>query len=108
MRPMLIGAFLPWTVLARRNLRAALGHAVVADRLGARRPPDSALTRWSASFPDPSHSRSGLLLAFSLVEPLVQVRARQVAAVTPVEHSEEPVEEPSERPAERPVLAETR
>lgn len=105
--PMLIGAFLPWTVLAvaicaQRSGTPSSLTGWVRDVL-----PDSALTRWSASFPILAFT-SGLLLAFSLVEPLVRVRAREIATVAPVEDSEDPVEEPVERPAERPVLAETR
>ena len=92
--PMLIGAFLPWTVLAvaicaQRSGTPSSLTGWVHDVL-----PDSALDALVGVVPDPRlHERTAARLR--LVEPLVQVRARQVAAVTPVEHSEEPVEEPS-------------
>jgi hypothetical protein len=90
--PLLVGAFLPWTLLALAICaqRAAtpsslkdLAHDIV---------PDGALTRWSASFPVLAFT-SGLLLAFALVEPLIQERVtvRTVAAVEKDDEEAEPV-----------------
>ena len=65
--PMLVGAFLPWSVLAvaicaQRSGTPASLTDLVRDVL-----PDSALRRWSPSFPILAFT-SGLLLAFALVE----------------------------------------
>ena len=104
--PMLLGAFLPWTVLAvaicaQRSGTPASLTSWVRDIL-----PDSVLTRWSASFPILAFT-SGLLLAFALVEPVVREREpvrvqAHVEDVEPAEHVEE-VDDPV---VETPALAE--
>jgi hypothetical protein len=93
--PVLVGAFLPWTLLAVAICAQRSGTPSTLTRWVRDILPDSALTRWSPSFPILAFT-SGLLLAFALVEPLVQVRVRAVATVMDVE---QPVEEPVEDPA---------
>jgi hypothetical protein len=88
---MLLGVFLPWTALAvaictqRAGTPSSLTNWV-RDAL-----PDSWLTRWSASFPILAFA-SGLLLAFSLIEPLVQVRVHEVEEVDQRSDGTPPVE----------------
>jgi hypothetical protein len=78
--PLLVTAFVPWSALAvaicvqRAGTPVWLGD-VVHDVL-----PDSVLTRWSPSFPILAFT-DGLLLAFALVEPLVQEHADAVEVV---------------------------
>jgi hypothetical protein len=79
--PMLVCVFLPWSVLAvaicaQRSGTPSSLTDLVRDVL-----PESALTRWSASFPILAFT-SGLLLAFALVEPRTEVRVpvREVPA----------------------------
>jgi hypothetical protein len=113
--PMLIGAFLPWTVLAIAICAQRSGTPSSLTRWVRDVLPDNALTRWSASFPVLAFT-SGLLLAFCLVEPRIRVRAREVTTVAPTAEPVEPVEH-AERvdngehvePAETtPSLTETR
>jgi hypothetical protein len=71
--PMFVGAFLPWSLLAvaicaQRSGTPSSLTDLVRDVL-----PDSALSRWSPSFPILAFT-SGLLLAFALVEPRIAVR----------------------------------
>lgn len=71
--PMFVGAFVPWSVLAvaicaQRSGTPSSLTDLVRDVL-----PDSALVRWSPSFPILAFT-SGLLLAFALVEPRVMER----------------------------------
>jgi hypothetical protein len=89
--PVLIGAFLPWTLLAVAICAQRAGTPSALARWVHDVLPDSALGRWSASFPILAFT-SGLLLAFALVEPLVQARVRAFAEVRDVE---QPVEEPA-------------
>jgi hypothetical protein len=89
--PMLIGAFLPWTVLAvaicaQRSGTPSSLTDLVRDVL-----PDGALARWSPSFPILAFT-SGLLLAFALVEPRVEAR------IPLREAPDEVVEEPAAPP----------
>jgi hypothetical protein len=88
--PVLIGAFLPWTLLALAICAQRSGTPSTLTRWVRDILPDSALTRWSASFPILAFT-SGLLLAFALVEPLVQTHVRVAAEVRDVE---QPVDEP--------------
>jgi hypothetical protein len=106
--PMLVGAFLPWTVLAiaicaQRSGTPSSLTSWVRDIL-----PDSVLTRWSPSFPILAFT-SGLLLAFALVESVVREPLRVHAHVEDVEDVE-PVEqveqvEEVDDPVETPALA---
>jgi hypothetical protein len=94
--PMLVLAFLPWTVLS-----AALV-AVIADNptwLSDRARdvlPDSWITRWEISLPAFAFG-SGLLLAFSLIEP--RVGQRELDAVDSANAPVTAWEPPPPRPA---------
>jgi hypothetical protein len=88
--PMLLGAFLPWTLLAGAICAHRAGTPSSLTDLSRDILPGGALTRWSASFPILAFT-SGLLLAFALVEPLVQEHVRVRAVVTEGEDVEEPV-----------------
>jgi hypothetical protein len=106
--PFLIGAFLPWTLLAIAICAQRSGTPSTLTRWVRDILPDSALTRWSGSFPILAFT-SGVLLALALVEPLVQAQVREITAVKDVEepvrdHVQEPVDEPAEGPP--PALAE--
>jgi hypothetical protein len=80
--PLFLGAFLPWTLLALAICANRSGTPVWLSNLTHDLLPDSALTRWSPSFPILAFT-DGLLLAFALAEPLVQ-QEPAVAVVTPV------------------------
>ena len=106
--PMLVLAFLPWTLLS-----AALV-AIVADNptwLSDRARdvlPDSWITRWEISLPAFAFG-SGLLLAFSLIEPRVGRREPGAvdAAIAPVSSWEPPPPPPRPAPVEpAPALLE--
>jgi hypothetical protein len=84
--PLFVGAFLPWTLLALAICANRSGTPVWLRDLTHDVVPDSALTRWSPSFPILAFT-DGLLFAFALAEPLVQ-RAPAVAAATPVPPAE--------------------
>jgi hypothetical protein len=73
--PLFIGAFVPWTLLALAICANRAGTPVWLDNLAHDVLPDNLLTRWSPSFPILAFT-DGILLAFALVEPLVQERAR--------------------------------
>ena len=62
------------------DLRASRGHARLAQRPRHRHPPGQRAERWSASFPILAFT-DGLLLAFALVEPLVQDHVRRADVV---------------------------
>jgi hypothetical protein len=91
--PLFVGAFVPWTLLAIAICAQRAGTPVFLTDLVHDIIPDSALERWSPSFPILAFM-SGLLLALALVEPLVQEHGRQETIVEPDVHDE---------PAMRPV-----
>jgi hypothetical protein len=95
--PVLIGAFLPWTLLAIAICAQRSGTPSTLTRWVRDILPDSALTRWSVSFPILAFT-SGILLALALVEPLVQAHVRVAAEVKDVE---QPVDEPALEQPER-------
>jgi hypothetical protein len=70
---MLLGAFLPWSLLALAICAQRAGTPSSLTDLVRDVLPDGLLTRWSASFPVLAFT-SGLLLAFALVEPRVVQR----------------------------------
>ena len=74
--PLFVGAFMPWTLLALAICAHRAGTPVFLTDLVHDILPDSALERWSASFPILAFV-DGLLLAFALVEPLVQEHVRR-------------------------------
>jgi hypothetical protein len=84
--PLFVGAFLPWTLLALAICANRSGTPVWLSDLSHDVLPDSALTRWSPSFPILAFT-SGLLFAFALLEPLVQ-QAPALRAVEPVAEPE--------------------
>jgi hypothetical protein len=102
--PLLILAFLPWTVLTAALVAVQAGKPVwVADR-GRDIIPDAWIARWEFSLPAFAFG-VGLLLAFSLIEPRVGVRE----IVPALDSSKAPVEaytpySPPE-PAHAPVTA---
>lgn len=85
--PLFVGAFLPWTLLALAICANRSGTPVWLSDVTHDVLPDSALTRWSPSFPILAFT-SGLLFAFALLESLVQ-GAPALHAVTPVAEPEE-------------------
>jgi hypothetical protein len=99
--PLFLGAFVPWTLLALAICANRAGTPVWLNDIVQDILPDSVLTRWSPSFPILAFV-DGLLLAFALVEPLVQRSpdVRVVAPATPVAASA--ADDPSVPPA-RPV-----
>lgn len=72
--PMLVGAVIPWSLLAAAVCAHRAGTPVWLSDLVHDAVPDGALTRWSPSFPVLAFAE-GLLVAFALVEPLVGERA---------------------------------
>ena len=74
--PLFVGAFVPWTLLAVAICAQRAGTPVFLTDLVHDILPDSALERWSPSFPILAFM-AGLLLAFALVEPLVQEHVRR-------------------------------
>jgi hypothetical protein len=98
--PLFIGAFVPWTLLAlaicsNRSATPVWLSDITHDIL-----PDTVLTRWSPSFPILAFM-DGVLLAFALVEPLVQ-QAPQVRVVAPAAPVT-PIAEPAAAQPSRPV-----
>lgn len=92
--PLLVGAFVPWTLLALAICAQRAGTPSALTNLVHDVLPDSVLTRWSPSFPILAFT-SGLLLAFALVEPRISVRPiADVDAVGEVEHVE-PISSPA-------------
>lgn len=81
--PMLLAAFLPWTLLTLAICAQRAGTPVWLSDLAHDVLPKGALTRWSLSFPILVFV-DGLLLAFALVEP----RIGDVAHVHEVEDTE--------------------
>ena len=81
--PLFVWAFLPWTLLTLAICSNRSGTPVWLSDITHDLLPESALTRWSPSFPILAFT-DGLLFAFALVEPLVE-RVQHVAAVEPVE-----------------------
>lgn len=69
--PMLVGAWLPWSVLAVAICAYVAGSPSWLSRWVQDIVPAGALARWSPSFPILAFT-SGLLLAVALIEPLVQ------------------------------------
>ena len=84
--PMLLGAFLPWTLLTLAICAQRAGTPVWLSDLAHDVVPKEALTRWSLSFPILAFV-DGMLLAFALVEPRVGERA-EVAEAENVEEVE--------------------
>jgi hypothetical protein len=73
-RPLLIIAFLPWTLLTAALVAVGAGKPVwLADR-GRDLLPDRWIPRWDLSLPAFAFG-AGLLLAFALIEPRVGIRA---------------------------------
>lgn len=105
--PLLIGAFVPWSLLAVAICAHRAGTPVWLSDVVHDILPDSVLTRWSPSFSILAFA-DGLLLAFALVEPLVQgERVTTVAAsvedapprTREVVFEEDPAEPTEVRPA---------
>jgi len=94
--PLLLGAFLPWTLLALAICAQRAGTPSSLRDLAHDIVPGGALTRWSASFPVLAFT-SGLLLAFALVEPLIQER--------PVVRARAAIEDEGAEPVRPVVLA---
>jgi hypothetical protein len=82
--PLFIGAFLPWTLLALAICANRSGTPVWLSDVTHDVLPDTALTRWSPSFPILAFT-DGLLFAFALLEPLVQQAPALRAVASPVE-----------------------
>jgi hypothetical protein len=78
--PLFVGAFVPWSLLALAICAHRAGTPVWLTDLVRDVLPDSVLSRWSTTFPILAFT-AGLLLAFSLVEPLVQEHPREVGVV---------------------------
>jgi hypothetical protein len=78
--PLFLGAFVPWSLLAVAICAHRAGTPVFLTDLVRDILPDSALARWSPSFPILAFT-DGLLLAFALVEPVVEERARSASIV---------------------------
>jgi hypothetical protein len=100
--PMLLAAFLPWTLLTLAICAQRAGTPVWLSDLAHDVLPKGALTRWSLSFPILVFV-DGLLLAFALVEP----RIGDVAHVQEVEDTETvvparpvPVADPAPEPVD--------
>ena len=94
--PLFIGAFVPWTLLAVAVCTHRAGTPVWIADLVHDVLPDSVLTRWSPSFPILAFT-DGLLLAFALVEPLVQEHVHKIRmtdvpapATRPLESADDP------------------
>jgi hypothetical protein len=85
--PMLLGAFLPWTLLTLAICAQRAGTPIWLSDLAHDILPQGALTRWSLSFPILAFV-DGLLLAFALIEPRVGDRVEANAA-TVAEETEE-------------------
>jgi hypothetical protein len=84
--PLFLGAFLPWTLLALAICANRSGTPVWLSDITHDILPDSALTRWSPSFPILAFT-SGVLLAFALLEPVVE-QAPALHAVAPLAEPE--------------------
>jgi hypothetical protein len=99
--PLFLGAFVPWTLLALAICAHRAGTPVFLTDLVHDILPDSALERWSPSFPILAFT-NGLLLAFALVEPLVQEHVRRPV---PAEEAPRPVAvaDPPETVELRPI-----
>jgi hypothetical protein len=92
--PLLLGAFLPWSLLALAICAQRAGTPSSLTDLVRDILPDSALRRWSPSFPIFAFT-SGLLLAFALVEPRVGERPAE-PEVAEAEARAEGTEEPAQ------------
>ena len=99
--PLFLGAFVPWTLLALAICANRAGTPVWLNDLAHDILPDSALTRWSPSFPILAFT-DGLLLAFALIEPLVQ-RTPEVRANEPVAPAVARAGDDPAAPSARPV-----
>jgi hypothetical protein len=90
--PLFLFAFVPWTLLALAICAGRAGTPVWLDNLAHDVLPGNLLTRWSPSFPILAFT-AGILLAFALVEPLVQDRVPPEAFAATAGESEtaEPV-----------------
>jgi hypothetical protein len=77
--PLFVGAFVPWTLLTLAICAQRAGTPVWMVDLVHDVLPDSVLVRWSPSFPILAFT-NGLLLAFALVEPLVQEKLHTIRA----------------------------
>jgi hypothetical protein len=86
--PMLLVAFLPWTLLALAICAQRAGTPTSLTDLVRDILPDSALRRWSPAFPILAFT-SGLLLAFALVEPRVGERRAEPEVVTEADRIDE-------------------
>jgi hypothetical protein len=82
--PLLLVAFLPWTLLAVAICAQRAGTPSSLTDLVRDILPDSALRRWSLSFPILAFT-SGLLLAFALIEPRVGERPAEPEVVDETE-----------------------
>jgi hypothetical protein len=71
--PLLVVAFVPWSVLAVAICAHRAGTPVWLSDLAADILPDGAFVRWTSSFPILAFT-DGLVLAFALVEPAVRER----------------------------------
>jgi hypothetical protein len=80
--PLLVCAWLPWTLLAVAICAHRAGTPVWLSDLVHDVIPDEALARWSFTFPVLAFT-TGLLTSFALVEPAVQTQAEPVRAVRP-------------------------
>jgi hypothetical protein len=78
--PLLLCAFVPWSLLAVAICALRTGTPVWLSDLVHDLLPESALRRWSPSFPILAFT-DGLVFAFALVEPLVQVHPPTVEVV---------------------------
>ncbi len=78
--PLFVGAFVPWSLLALAICAHRAGTPVFLTDLVHDILPDSTLERWSPSFPILAFT-DGLLLAFALVEPLVQDHVRRAGVI---------------------------
>jgi hypothetical protein len=82
--PLLVAVFVPWSALAVAICAQRAGTPVWLSDLVHDVLPDSVLKRWSPSFPILAFT-DGLLLAFALVEPLVQDQVHKVEVVEETE-----------------------
>lgn len=89
--PLFIGAFAPWTLLALAICANRAGTPVWLSDLTHDILPDSALTRWSPSFPILAFT-DGMLFAFALIEPLVQQAPVVRSVVAPAATTESAAE----------------
>jgi hypothetical protein len=101
--PMLIFAFLPWTLLSAALVAVEANNPVwLADR-GRDVLPDSWIARWEVSLPAFALV-AGVMLAFSLVEPRIGMRPPEPEPVEPASSNPYVPESPWQAPEERPTV----